>query len=123
VPGDRRPIEISNGTEKGRDIGVSGKHRCEHATASPVASAARQGAGPVPDLSAATAVARSAATLRATLTLDSVTIAGAGDARDYAPVASPPRNHLNCGTVGTVMRGGAIGATLEAFPIPLGSVA
>ena len=33
-----------------------------------------------------------------------------------------PRNHLNCGTVGTVMRGGGIGATLEAFPIPLGSV-
>ena len=31
-------------------------------------------------------------------------------------------NHLNCGTVGTVMRGGGIGATLEAFPIPLGSV-
>ena len=30
-------------------------------------------------------------------------------------------NHLNCGTVGTVMRGGGIGATLEAFPIPLGS--
>ena len=33
-----------------------------------------------------------------------------------------PRNHLNCGTVGTVMRGGGIGAILEAFPIPLGSV-
>jgi hypothetical protein len=31
------------------------------------------------------------------------------------------RNHLNCGTVGTLMRDGAIGATLEAFPIPLGS--
>jgi hypothetical protein len=30
-------------------------------------------------------------------------------------------NHLNCGTVGTVMRGGAIGATLEAFALPLGS--
>jgi hypothetical protein len=52
---------------------------------------------------------------------DSVTIARAQDARDYTPVASPPRNHLNCGTVGTVMRGGGIGATLDAFPIPLGS--
>ena len=31
-------------------------------------------------------------------------------------------NHLNCGTVGTLMRGGAIGATLEALPTPLGSV-
>ena len=31
-------------------------------------------------------------------------------------------DYLNCGTVGTLMRGGAIGATLEAFPIPLGSV-
>ena len=30
-----------------------------------------------------------------------------------------PRNHLNCGTVGTVMRGGGIGAT-PAFRIPLG---
>jgi hypothetical protein len=37
-------------------------------------------------------------------------------------VASFLRNHLNCGTVGTLMRGGGIGATLEAFPIPLGSV-
>jgi hypothetical protein len=37
-------------------------------------------------------------------------------------VASPLRNHLNCGIVGTLMRGGGIGATLEAFPIPLGSV-
>ena len=56
-----------------------------------------------------------------TLTPDSVTIARAGDARDYAPIATRPRDHLNCGTVGTVMRGGGIGATLEAFPIPLGS--
>jgi hypothetical protein len=31
------------------------------------------------------------------------------------------RNHLNCGIVGTLMRGGGIGATLLAFPIPLGS--
>ena len=30
-------------------------------------------------------------------------------------------NHLNCGTVGTVMRGGAIGAAPEAFALPLGS--
>ena len=36
-------------------------------------------------------------------------------------VARPLRNHLNCGIVGALMRGGAIGATLEAFPIPLGS--
>jgi hypothetical protein len=42
---------------------------------------------------------------------------GFGDA-----VASLLRNHLNCGTVGTLMCGGGIGATLEAFPIPLGSV-
>ena len=31
------------------------------------------------------------------------------------------RNHLNCGIVGTFMRGGGIGATFLAFPIPLGS--
>jgi hypothetical protein len=37
-------------------------------------------------------------------------------------VASPLRNYLNCGIVGTLMRGGGIGAILEAFPIPLGSV-
>jgi hypothetical protein len=42
---------------------------------------------------------------------------GLGDA-----VVSPLRHHLNCGIVGTLMRGGGIGATLEAFPIPLGSV-
>jgi hypothetical protein len=30
--------------------------------------------------------------------------------------------HLNCGTVGTLMCGGGNGATLLAFPIPLGSV-
>jgi hypothetical protein len=30
-------------------------------------------------------------------------------------------HHLNCGIVGALMRGGGIGATLEAFPIPLGS--
>ncbi|MDB5636743.1 MAG: hypothetical protein JWP51_1651 [Bradyrhizobium sp.] len=42
---------------------------------------------------------------------------GLGDA-----VESALRNHLNCGIVGTLMRGGGIGATLEAFPIPLGSV-
>jgi hypothetical protein len=30
--------------------------------------------------------------------------------------------HLNCGTVGTPMCGGGSGATLLAFPIPLGSV-
>jgi hypothetical protein len=36
-------------------------------------------------------------------------------------VAKPLRNYLNCGIVGALMRGGAIGATLEAFPIPLGS--
>ena len=36
-------------------------------------------------------------------------------------VWAPPSNYLNCGTVGTVMRGGAIGATLEAFALPLGS--
>jgi len=35
--------------------------------------------------------------------------------------ARPLRNYLNCGIVGALMRGGAIGATLEAFPIPLGS--
>jgi hypothetical protein len=29
---------------------------------------------------------------------------------------------LNCGTTGTVICGGGIGATLEALPIPLGSV-
>jgi hypothetical protein len=29
--------------------------------------------------------------------------------------------YLNCGIAGTVMRGGGIGATLEAFPLPLGS--
>ena len=38
-----------------------------------------------------------------------------------AAVASPLRNHLNFGTAGAVMLGGASGATLEAFPIPLGS--
>ena len=32
------------------------------------------------------------------------------------------RNHLNCGTVGALMCGGGNGATLLAFPIPLGSV-
>ena len=31
------------------------------------------------------------------------------------------RNHLNCGIAGTFMRGGGIGATFLAFPIPLGS--
>jgi hypothetical protein len=31
------------------------------------------------------------------------------------------RNHLNCGIVGTLMRGGGIAATFLAFPIPLGS--
>src|SRR6266403_1020072 len=31
--------------------------------------------------------------------------------------------HLNRGTTGTVMRGGGIGATLLALPIPLGSTA
>ena len=31
------------------------------------------------------------------------------------------RNHLNCGIVGPLMRGGGIGATFLAFPIPLGS--
>jgi len=88
-----------------------------------VAGAARQLAGDSPDASTATAALhRSAASLQATLTPDSVAIARAGDVRDYALVASPSRNHLNCGTVGTVMRGGAIGATLEAFPIPLGLV-
>jgi hypothetical protein len=71
---------------------------------------------------ATAALHRSAASVGATLSPDSVAIARAGDARDYALVASPPRNHLNCGTVGTVMRGGGIGATLEAFPIPLGLV-
>jgi hypothetical protein len=40
---------------------------------------------------------------------------------ELVKVATSFRNHLNCGTVGTVMRGGGIGATLEAFPIPLGS--
>jgi hypothetical protein len=30
-------------------------------------------------------------------------------------------DHLNCGIVGTLMRGGGNGATLEAFPTPLGS--
>jgi hypothetical protein len=29
--------------------------------------------------------------------------------------------YLNCGIVGTVMRGGGSGAILDAFPIPLGS--
>jgi hypothetical protein len=38
-----------------------------------------------------------------------------------AAVASPLGNHLNFGTAGAVMLGGASGATLEAFPIPLGS--
>src|ERR1700709_2768948 len=41
---------------------------------------------------------------------------------ELVQTATSFRNHLNCGTVGTVMRGGGIGATLEAFPIPLGSV-
>src|SRR6266403_4953317 len=31
--------------------------------------------------------------------------------------------HLNRGTTGTVMRGGGIGATLLALPMPLGSTA
>jgi hypothetical protein len=54
---------------------------------------------------------------------NSVAIARAGDARDLRPGREcPPRNHLNCGIVGTVMRGGAIGGTPEAFLIPLGSV-
>jgi hypothetical protein len=70
--------------------------------------------------SAVTACRRRGGSIRKTP--DSVAIARAGDARDYALVARPPRHHLNCGTVGTVMRGGAIGATLEAFPLPLGSV-
>src|SRR6202022_923570 len=35
--------------------------------------------------------------------------------------AEPLRNYLNCGIVGALMRGGAIGPPLEAFPIPLGS--
>jgi hypothetical protein len=42
--------------------------------------------------------------------------------RSWRRVESALRNHLNCGIVGTLMRGGGIGATLEAFPIPLGSV-
>jgi hypothetical protein len=32
------------------------------------------------------------------------------------------RNHLNCGTVGTLMFGGGSGATFLVFAIPLGSV-
>src|SRR5258705_12875380 len=41
--------------------------------------------------------------------------------------AGPPTEgarprHLNCGIVGTLMRGGGGAATLAAFPTPLGSV-
>jgi hypothetical protein len=54
---------------------------------------------------------------------NSAAIARVGDARDLRPGREcPPRNHLNRGIVGTVMRGGAIGETPEAFLIPLGSV-
>jgi hypothetical protein len=38
--------------------------------------------------------------------------------RPYALLFAP---YLNCGIVGTLMFGGGGGATLEAFPIPLGS--
>src|ERR1700716_2617168 len=38
-----------------------------------------------------------------------------------AAVAGPVRNHLNCGIAGAVMLGCGSGASLEAFPTPLGS--
>lgn len=40
----------------------------------------------------------------------------------FGSVNSRVSSHLNCGIVGTLMRGGVIGATLLAFPTPLGSV-
>src|SRR6266404_3982326 len=72
---------------------------------------ARSAAGPLPiadvDKSASDSLARTKKT---------------APARGYCTEAAPSRNHLNCGIVGALMRGGGGAATLAAFPTPLGSV-
>ena len=41
--------------------------------------------------------------------------------RAWGAVGKVPQPHLNCGIVGTLMRGGGGAATLAALPTPLGS--